>query len=114
MPLQHVSLPTGPTNFVAMREFYINILKPLGYGIYFEKESEWLGMAPKNGGPDFWLHCGGDDFAKFDGNLEKRGGKTHIAFDASSRKAVDEWYKTAVYVNFACLPIMPVSNRSCR
>lgn len=113
MPLNHISLATGPANFAAMREFYLDILGPLGYGIYLEKEGEFLGMAPKRGGPDFWLHCGGEDFPKFDGNVEKRGGRMHVAFDASSRKAVDEWYKHAMYVRLSTAQsnMLPVLTR---
>jgi len=61
-----------------------------------EKDNQVLGLGPKNAAPDLWLHCGNTKLQKFDGNLEKRGGKTHVAFQAGSRKAVDEWYKAAI------------------
>ena len=79
----------------AMQDFYVQVLTPLGYSIYFEGEGVF-GMGPKNGNPDFWIHCGGSEFDAFDGNVEKRGGKTHLAFSVSSRKAVDNWYKAAM------------------
>jgi hypothetical protein len=99
MPISHVSLPTGPSHYKAMRDFYVSILAPLGYTVFMEKEDEVLGMGPKNAAPDFWLHCGGSELEEFDGDLENRGGKTHVAFQASSAKAVDAWYKLAVYVD---------------
>ena len=101
MPLGHVSLPTGPSNFKEMRDFYVTVLKPIGYGVYMEKDGNFCGMGPKRGSPDFWLHCGGEDFAKVDAtaspddNLKHRG-RTHVAFNVSSRRQVDEWYRTAV------------------
>lgn len=79
-----------------MRDFYVSILAPLGYNVFIEEEGAYLGMAPKNGAPDFWLHCGGTEFDKFDGNVEKRDGKAHVAFQVSSTKDVHNWYKNAV------------------
>jgi hypothetical protein len=96
MPIAHVSLPTGPKHYKAMRDFYIPILAPLGYSVFMEKEGEVIGFGPKNGGPDFWLHCGGSDFKPFDGDVKKREGKTHVAFEAASQKAVQEWHKIAM------------------
>lgn len=96
MPVSHVSLPTGPSHYKLMRQFYVDSLSTLGYTVYLEKDTEILGLGPKNAAPDFWLHCGNSRLQKFDGNLEKRGGKTHVAFEARSRKAVDEWYKAAL------------------
>jgi len=96
MPLSHVSLPTGQSNYKAMRDFYVAILTPLGYKIFMEHENQVLGMGPKNAAPDFWLHCGGTEFEKFGGNVEKRGGKTHIAFLANERCQIDKWYEAAM------------------
>jgi hypothetical protein len=79
-----------------MRDFYVSILKPLGYTIFMEKEDQVIGMAPKYSAPDFWLHCGGTELSKFDGSLETRGGKTHVAFQVGSKSKVDEWHKLAV------------------
>ena len=42
-------------------------------------------------------NCGGTEFEKFNGDEEKRAGRAHVAFTASSQKAVDAWYKNAVY-----------------
>jgi catechol 2,3-dioxygenase-like lactoylglutathione lyase family enzyme len=87
MTINHVGLVTPPAKFEAMRAFYLSILAPLGYSIYKEDVPKYCGMGKKNAGPDFWLHCGGDD---------DRPGKTHVAFDVGSPKAVDEWFKNAM------------------
>jgi hypothetical protein len=87
MPIGHISIPTGSSNFLEMRDFYLAILKPLGYVIYKEDPPNWCGMGPPNCGPDMWLHGGAKDSVP--GNL-------HIAFQANSRRVVDEWYKNAM------------------
>lgn len=96
MPLHHVSLPTGPAGFDAMRTFYLALLEPLGYAVYKEDPPKWCGMGPKYGGPDLWLHCGGDDLKPFAGDVEKRSGGVHLAFEVGSKKAVDEFYRNAL------------------
>jgi hypothetical protein len=96
MTISHVGLPTGQKHFKEMRDFYIAVLAPLGYRVFMEVEGQLVGMAPKYGAPDFWLHSGGTEFDKFDGDVEKRGGKTHLAFQANSIKAVYDWSKVAV------------------
>lgn len=100
MPLGHVSLPTGPSNYKAMRDFYAATLKPLGYTVFLEKEGHVCGFQAY-AGPDFWLHCGGEDFAPVSPDLPpdeslKARGRTHVAFNAASRGQVDEWYRDAV------------------
>jgi len=96
MSLGHVSLPTGPSNFQDMRDFYVAILKPLGYEVYMEKVPHFCGLSGSYG-PDFWLHCGGQDSPKITAaDAESRAGKTHVAFAVSSPKKVDEWYRNAV------------------
>ena len=96
MPISHISLPTGQKHFKEMRDFYLAVLAPLGYRVFMEEQGQFVGMGPKYGAPDFWLHYGGSEFDKFDGNVEKRDGKTHIAFEVNSTKAVYDWYKIAV------------------
>ena len=96
MTISHVSLATGQKHFKEMRDFYVSILAPLGYSVFMEEAGKYIGMGPKNAAPDFWLHCGGTEFDKFDGNVEKRDGKTHVAFQAGSVKAVHRWYNNAV------------------
>ncbi|KXX76599.1 hypothetical protein MMYC01_208439 [Madurella mycetomatis] len=100
MPLGHVSLPTGPSNYKAMRDFYVAALKPLGYTVFLEEEGHVCGFHAHMV-PDFWLHCGGEDFAPVnpglsaDENLKARG-RTHVAFNVASRGQVEEWYRNAV------------------
>jgi hypothetical protein len=110
MPLGHVSLPTGPSHYKEMRDFYKTILKPIGYTVFMEKEGNVCGLHTMMGGPDFWLHCGGEDFPKVVNpasaslaageQVEKKkvGGRTHVGFNVSSRKQVDEWYRNALCV----------------
>lgn len=95
MSLEHISLATGPSNFQEVRDFYLAILQPLGYKVYFENVPKITGLVGPSRVPDFWLHPGPDDIAKVT-TAEKRGSKTHVAFRASSRKVVDEWYRNAL------------------
>jgi hypothetical protein len=94
--LSHVSLATGTNNYKSMRTLYTKILAPVGYKVFMEEDGVFLGMSPKRGPPDFWLHSGTTEVSTFEGDVEKREGKTHVAFYASSRKQVDEWYKIAM------------------
>lgn len=99
MPLGHVSLATGPKHFKDMRDFYTAVLAPLGYTVFMQEDGKFCGLQI-NHNPDFWLHCGGEDFTKLDPSVagidEGRRGRTHVAFSASSRKQVDEWYRHAM------------------
>ena len=94
--VSHVALTTGPQNYKVMRDFYINILHPVTYKVFMEKEGVYLAMSAKGGPPDFWLYPGTTEIDKFNGDNEKRGSKTHLAFYANSKKEVDEWYKNAM------------------
>jgi hypothetical protein len=96
MSLTHVSLPTGQNHFKEMRDFYLAALAPLGYGVFMEAEKKFIGMGKKHASPDFWLHCGGIEFEKFDGNVEKMRGKTHVAFMVNSKADVHRWYNAAM------------------
>jgi hypothetical protein len=98
MALGHVSLPAGPSNWAAMRAFYIAALAPLGYSVYFEGDKSFVGMKTRTGGPDFWLHYSGENLPAVaaDGKDGERRTRTHVAFDVGSRRAVDAWYRNAV------------------
>jgi hypothetical protein len=89
MPVNHVGIAAGPSRFKEIRAFYLKALGPLGYSVYKEQVPQYCGLAPKNGGPDFWLHCGGE-------SADGQRGTTHIAFDATSTKMVDDWFKIAL------------------
>lgn len=113
MTLNHVSLPTTPATHARMRDFYLASLKPLGYTPFKEQSGVFLGLQ-RNHRPDFWLHCcngwsddsqgkGQDEEAQLvnpnlsaDENRKKLKGWAHIAFEVSSKKTVDEWFKAAV------------------
>ena len=96
MPVSHVGLTTGSKHYKEMRDFYVTILAPLGYQVFMEEAGTYLGLAPKHGAPDFWLHGSPGESEKFQGDVEKRSGGAHVAFDAKSRQAVDAWYKVAM------------------
>jgi hypothetical protein len=98
MPISHISLATGPRHFAAMRSFYLTVLAPLGYEVYYDKADFMLGLMPKNGAPDFWIHVGNGDQAPFskDGDVSSRPGRTHVAFNAESTELVDRWFETAM------------------
>jgi catechol 2,3-dioxygenase-like lactoylglutathione lyase family enzyme len=71
------------------RAFYEKALAPLGYAVLMEIPTEFtggrvvfgMGVAPK---PDFWVAEG------------EATQKTHVAFRAESRAAVDAFYKAAL------------------
>jgi len=103
MPISHVSLATGKTYFNAMRTFYLASLAPLGYSTYVDMAGYMVGLRQAGKGPDFWLHFGygngntvTDEETEKDMEKEKSLGGTHVAFDAESRKKVDEWYDAAM------------------
>ncbi|KAK3365545.1 Glyoxalase/Bleomycin resistance protein/Dihydroxybiphenyl dioxygenase [Lasiosphaeria ovina] len=96
MSLGHVSLPTGPSHFKEMRDFYAATLKSIGYKVYMEKEGNFCGLQGYMGGPDFWLHCGGEDFAAGTATGKRGAGLAHVAFTVGSRKQVDQWYQSAL------------------
>jgi catechol 2,3-dioxygenase-like lactoylglutathione lyase family enzyme len=79
--LDHVGFDVSNTK--KAKEFYLAALKPLRYELFMEWE-KWLGFAV-DGKPDFWLK---------EGNITTP--PVHIAFRASSRKLVDEFYKAAI------------------
>jgi catechol 2,3-dioxygenase-like lactoylglutathione lyase family enzyme len=72
------------------RAFYDKALAPLGYKVLMEVPMEFTGgkavmgygVPPK---PDFWLHEGTPNQPR-----------VHIAFRASSRQEVDDFYKAAL------------------
>jgi catechol 2,3-dioxygenase-like lactoylglutathione lyase family enzyme len=68
------------------RAFYVAALKPLGYEVVMEWQ-QFVGLGVK-GKPDFWVAPGETGRAHYD--------QLHIAFRASSRKAVKEFYEAAM------------------
>lgn len=72
------------------REFYLGALAPLGYKLLVEVPKEYtdgmvvlgFGQPPK---PDFWIEEGTPNEPRI-----------HIAFRATNRKQVDDFYKAAL------------------
>jgi catechol 2,3-dioxygenase-like lactoylglutathione lyase family enzyme len=78
--LDHVGLPV--TDFARSKEFFTKALAPLGYQLVMEFDGA-AGFG-KDGKPDFWLG---------QGNVAS---PAHIAFAATGRRIVDEFYKAAI------------------
>ncbi|KAI1310959.1 hypothetical protein F5Y03DRAFT_11426 [Xylaria venustula] len=104
MPVSHVSLATGAAHFARMRTFYLEALAPLNYVTYFDQAGFMLGLKPAGKFPDFWLHAGSGEQTVFpaDGDVDKRPGRTHVAFDAESPDVVDKWYAAAIKAGGVC------------
>jgi catechol 2,3-dioxygenase-like lactoylglutathione lyase family enzyme len=87
MPLAHVSLAVS--DLEASTAFYLEILKPLDYGLFMKIEGT-TGMGVKYAGPDFWIH-------KCPEAKKKTGvSATHVAFKGKNRKVVQEFYDNAL------------------
>jgi catechol 2,3-dioxygenase-like lactoylglutathione lyase family enzyme len=78
--LDHVGVPV--TDFAKSKEFFKQALAPLGYQLLMEF-GDAAGFG-RDGKPDFWLGQG------------KVASPTHVAFAASGRRIVDEFYKAAM------------------
>ncbi|KAI1355704.1 Glyoxalase/Bleomycin resistance protein/Dihydroxybiphenyl dioxygenase [Xylaria sp. FL0043] len=106
MPISHISLATGAANFARMRAFYLAALAPLNYVTYFDQADFMLGLKPVGKFPDFWIHVGNGEQEAFspadDGDVSKRPGRTHVAFDAESPEVVDKWYAAAIKAGGVC------------
>ncbi|KGO69338.1 hypothetical protein PITC_095200 [Penicillium italicum] len=99
MTFSHISLPVG-NHYVAMRDFYIAVLKPLGYEVKLGngEGQEFCGLGTKLSGPVFWLGLGANNktLPKYNGRLDTRIAPIHLAFNAMSPEEVDEWYEAAI------------------
>jgi catechol 2,3-dioxygenase-like lactoylglutathione lyase family enzyme len=78
--IDHIGL--GVSDFARSKEFFKLALAPLGYGLIMEFDGA-AGFG-RDGKPDFWIGQG------------KVGSPTHVAFAASQRRVVDEFYKAAI------------------
>jgi catechol 2,3-dioxygenase-like lactoylglutathione lyase family enzyme len=76
----HIGIPV--TNLQASKAFFLAALAPLNVDVVMEFPDA-LGLGSE-GKPWFWLSAG------------STGAALHIAFDASSRKQVDEFYRRAL------------------
>lgn len=86
--IDHLGLSV--TDYAKSKDFYTKSLAPLGYEFLYEIPKEFtggigaggFGVAPK---PDFWIDGAG-----------KPSPKLHVCFRATSRAAVDAFYKAAI------------------
>ncbi|MDO8954022.1 MAG: VOC family protein [Gammaproteobacteria bacterium] len=83
--IDHIGIEVS--NYEKSKLFYEQALAPLGYQLLMEVAGfAGFGMASKEGPiASFWLHQG-----------ENPGTKTHIAFSASDREAVNQFYLAAI------------------
>jgi catechol 2,3-dioxygenase-like lactoylglutathione lyase family enzyme len=92
MTIGHISLPVS--SLAKSTEFYLALLAPLKYQLFMEvPNGKSVGLAPKYGAPDFWLHCCEE---KNQGVEGKKKSVAHVAFAAPSQKAVREFYEAGL------------------
>lgn len=82
-----------------MRDFYVEILKPLGYEVAVQVPgADYCGFGIPGGAPDFWLGGGRqeDGLKTYDGDMKNRIAPIHVAFKAESPAQVDSWFENAM------------------
>lgn len=84
--IDHIGIPIS--EHARSRAFYLAALAPLGYGIQMEVSAEQTGSEAAtgfgaDGKPSFWIGAGEPN-------------RTHVAFLAPSRAAVDAFYRAAL------------------
>lgn len=98
MPIQHFGFKVP--DFPKTREFYLAALKPLGYKVTITKEEgKVVGLGAGFYGADFWLvhpDVGNKEEETDDEKASKYSQPFHIAFSASNRAEVREFYKAAM------------------
>jgi len=104
MSLNHIGLTVIDIDKV--RDFYVAALKPLGYKITMNfMEGKVLGFGARCG-PDFWLASVDVPGAEVEGDQKPvpkaPTGRVHIAFGASNRKKVREFYEAAIAAGGKC------------
>jgi catechol 2,3-dioxygenase-like lactoylglutathione lyase family enzyme len=91
--LDHVGIPVS--NFERSKAFYMQALKPLGFGLIIEVSAETTGKDNHAGfgagkRPQFWI-----DAAKL-APVKAGEGRGHFAFEAKTRDAVRAFYDAAI------------------
>ena len=86
--IDHIGMPVS--DIARATEFYLKALAPLGIAIVMQVSAEESGHGAAvgfgaNQKPFFWI-----------GEGERLGGHVHVAFVASSRQAVDAFYRAAL------------------
>jgi predicted lactoylglutathione lyase len=84
----HVGIPVS--DLTKAKSFYMNVLKPLGFGLIIEVASKETGGDSHAGfgagkRPQFWIGTGAP-----------LKGRAHFAFEAKSREAVRSFYDAAI------------------
>jgi catechol 2,3-dioxygenase-like lactoylglutathione lyase family enzyme len=86
--IDHLGFVVG--DFARSRQFYMQALAPLGYKVLMEMSAAEAGVDGAGFGepskPDFWIIGGGAVTTP----------RTHVAFRAANRAAVDAFYKAAM------------------
>ena len=98
MPIHHLGFKVP--NFQKTREFYLAALKPLGYKVTVKiEEGKVIGLGAGYYGADFWLvdpDIGCTEKITDDEKTSKYSQLIHIAFSASNRTQVREFYEAAM------------------
>jgi len=83
--IDHIGIEVS--DYEQSKRFYLQALRPLGYELVMEVQGFAGFGVPSTDGPiaSFWLHQG-----------ESPGFNTHIAFRASNREAVNQFYQAAI------------------
>ncbi|HEY7689040.1 MAG TPA: VOC family protein [Dongiaceae bacterium] len=86
--IDHVSL--GVTDMDRSLKFYDAVLQPLGMKRYYDHDGgSGYGLNAEK--PFFWIGTPLDE-----GRPARSGGGNHVAFAASNRKAVDDFFRAAI------------------
>ncbi len=92
MSFDHVGLHV--TDIEKSRQFYLTALKPLGYRVIMNLyDGKLLGLGTYCG-PNFWLSS--IEMQKEDGQKTQPSSNVHIAFRASNRQKVREFYEAGL------------------
>jgi len=92
MSFDHVGLHVA--DIEKSRQFYLTALKPLGYRVIMDLyDGKLLGLGTYCG-PKLWLSS--VDLPREDEKKTEPSGKVHIAFRASNRQQVREFYEAGL------------------
>jgi catechol 2,3-dioxygenase-like lactoylglutathione lyase family enzyme len=91
--IDHVSI--GVSDLGKAKDFYDAVLKPLGYACVYTVDIPGQGVIAHGYGeadkPSFWI----GKPEKLDADSNAKGG-THVAFQAKSRKSIDQFHAAAL------------------
>ena len=91
--IDHISI--GVSDLGKAKNFYDTVLKPLGYACVYTVDVPGEGVIAHGYGeadePSFWI----GKPERLDSDANAKGG-THVAFQAKSRKSIDEFHAAAL------------------